>query len=77
MPIIREHIFVTEFYRQYMIVFLTQNLHFLLMKLGFIIVGISMLRTTGIGAVLTQDRLLKYHFMIRRLLCGVPLLLHE
>jgi hypothetical protein len=51
-----EHIFVTGFCRQYMTVFLTQNLHFSLMKLGSIWVGISVLKTIGIGAVLIRDK---------------------
>jgi hypothetical protein len=72
-----ERIFVTGFCRQYMTVFLTQTLRFSLMKLGSILVGISMLKTIGTGAVLIRDRRLKCPFMIRRLVCGVPLLLHE
>jgi hypothetical protein len=60
-----------------MTVFLTQNLNFSLMKLGSIWVGISVLKTIGIGAVLIWRRCLKCPFTIRRLVCGVPLLLHE
>jgi hypothetical protein len=48
-----------------------------LKKLGSIWVGISTLKTVGIGAVLIRDRLQKCPFMIRRLVSGVPLLLHE
>jgi hypothetical protein len=40
-------------------------------------VCISMLKTTCTGAVLIQDVLLKRPFTIRRLMCGVPLLLCE
>jgi hypothetical protein len=54
-----------------------QNLHFSLMTLGSIWVSISMLKTIGTGAVLIRSRRLKCPFTIRRLVCGVPLLLHE
>jgi hypothetical protein len=40
-----------------------------------IFMDISMLRTTGIRAV--SSRLLKYPFMIRRMVCAVPLQIHE
>jgi hypothetical protein len=72
-----EQIFVTGFCRQYMMVFLNQNLHIFLRKLGSISVGISMLRTTGTGGVLIPDRLLKYPYRIRGLMCGMPLVLYE
>jgi hypothetical protein len=50
MPITREHIFATGLCGQYTMVSLTQN--FLPMKLGSILVRISVLKTVSIGAVL-------------------------
>jgi hypothetical protein len=50
----REHIFVTGFSRQYMMIFLTQNLHFLLMKLDSEWVYQRPVQSL-IGAVLIQD----------------------
>jgi hypothetical protein len=47
------------------------------MKLGFIGVDMSILKTVGIGAVLIQNRCLKCLFMIIRLVYDVPLLLHD
>jgi hypothetical protein len=47
------------------------------MKLGSIWMGISMLKTIGTGEVLIWSGCLKCPFTIRRLVCGVPLLLHE
>jgi hypothetical protein len=41
--ITKRNVFVTDFCRQYMMVFLTQNLHFLMMKVGLISLGISVL----------------------------------
>jgi hypothetical protein len=57
--------------------FLNQNLHFSLMKLGSIWVVVSILKTTGIGTVLIQDRLLKWPFIITRLVYSISLLLYE
>jgi hypothetical protein len=47
------------------------------MKLGSFWVGLSILKAMGIGAVIMQDIHLKSLFMIRRLMCCIPLLLHE
>jgi hypothetical protein len=44
-------------------------------KLRFIWVDITILRTIRIGLILIRDRLLKFLFMIGRLVCSVPLLL--
>jgi hypothetical protein len=70
----QEHV-VTGFCGQHITVSLTKNLHFSLMKVGSIRVGVSVLKTVDTGAVLIRDKLLKCPFMIRRLVCGVPLLL--
>lgn len=64
------HVFI---YSSELVVFLTQNLNFVLTNLGSTWVGISMLRKIGNGIVLTQGRLLKYRLMIRWFTCYVPL----
>lgn len=61
----------------YASVFYPKLKKFSLMKFGCTWVGISVLRLAGIGAVLIQDRVFKYPFTIRRVVCGVRLLLHE
>jgi hypothetical protein len=56
-----EHIFITGFCSHYMMVSLIQNLqHFLLMEPGSIWMSITMLRTTGIRAVLAWAKFFKY-----------------
>lgn len=54
-----------------------QYSYFLLLKLDSISVGTSVMRTICTGEMLISDRLLKYPFMIERLVNDVPLLLHE
>jgi hypothetical protein len=71
-----ERIFITGHRRLYMSL-LDPKHNFLLIKSGSVWVGITVLKTTGTQAVLIKDRHLKYPFTIRRLVCGVPLLLHE
>jgi hypothetical protein len=60
-----ENISVTGFCRQYERASLTQNLHFLMTKLGSIWVGTLMVKTKCNGAVLIWDRLQACPFMIR------------
>jgi hypothetical protein len=50
---------------------------FLPMKLSSSWVSMPGFRAVGIGAVLNWDMLLKYTFLIRRLVCSVLLLLHK
>jgi hypothetical protein len=47
------------------------------MKTGYTWVSILMTWTIDNEAVLTQYKLLKCLFTVRRLVCGVPLLLHK
>jgi hypothetical protein len=54
-----EHVFVTDFCGQYMTMFLTQKLHFSLIALVYICMGVSVLTTIGTGTVLIHDRLLE------------------
>jgi hypothetical protein len=51
----REQITVTGICRQYMMVFLTHNLYFSLMKHGSIWASVSLIKTTGIGAILIRE----------------------
>jgi hypothetical protein len=73
-------IFVIDFCVQHMMVSLIQNIHFFTDKNPFLSEWVhqcSIIRTTGVRAVLICDRLLKYPFTIRWLMCGVKLLLHK
>jgi hypothetical protein len=56
---------------------LDQNLNFFTDEAWFHLMGYINTRNNGYGSNVNLSQILKYPIMIRRLVCGVPSLLHE